>query len=151
VAVTFIQDARATFTLDGTEYGCQLKNVTLSVEVDGGGSTERVLCGDAIPDPLTFTDRLAGTIVQDWPAPGGGLIGHTRQAANRGKVVSFTLTSTSPAGYTATGKVQLTPLPVTIDPNAPAEADFDWKMTELTETYPAPAALSSDAPDTDAE
>jgi hypothetical protein len=139
VAVTVIQDARATFQLDGKEYACQLKNVTLTVEVGGGGDAERVLCGDALPDPLTFADRMTGTVIQDWPAPGGGLIGHTRLPANRGKVVDFTLTATSPSGYVATGKIQITPLDLTIDPNGRAESDVSWKITELTETYP-PAA-----------
>lgn len=147
MALTYIKDARATFTLDGTEHGCQLKNITLSVDTEGGGATERVLCGDAIPETLTFTDRMSGTIVQDWPAPGGGLIGHTRAEANRGKVVPFVLTATSPAGYSATGTVQITPLPVTVDPNGSAEADFDWKVVSLTETYPSAAPASSDAPE----
>lgn len=140
MAVTVIQNARATFQLDGKDYGCQLKNVTLTVDVAGGGSGEKVLCGDSLPDPLTFSDKMTGTVVQDWPAPEGGLIGHTRLPANRGKVVPFTLTATAPAGYSATGKVQLTPLDLTIDPNGSAESAFTWTITELAETYPPAVA-----------
>jgi hypothetical protein len=138
VAVTIVQNVTATFELDGTDYSCQFLSLTLTTETSGEGDPEYVLCGEQLPGTLRFTDRITGTMIQDWPAPGGGLIGHTRQSANRGKVVPFTLTGTTGGKtVTATGKVQLTPLPLGFDPNGRAEADVSWRVTELAETYPA--------------
>lgn len=140
MALTVVQNARATFVLDGSTFTAQLKNVTMTTDANGGGQGEKTLSGETIPDPLTFVDRITGTVVQDWPAAGGGLIGFSRKTANRGKVVPFTLTAVEPAGYAATGTVQVTPLDLTIDPNGSAESAVDWQLITLDETYPAAAA-----------
>lgn len=132
--------AAATFTVDGKDYAAQILNLTLTVEDNSGDENRKTLDGSAIPSASSYTDRLTGTLVQDWPAPEGGLIGHSRITANRGKVVPFVLTSVTPAGYSATGTVQIQPLDLTLDGNETAESAIDWKIITLAETYPAAAA-----------
>lgn len=139
--------AEATVTIDGTEHGCQIIDLVLTANDTSGTEDRKTLCGASIPSAATFEDRLTGTVVQDWPAPGGGLIGHTRTPDNRGKVVPFTIATVTPPGYTATGTVQLAPLDLSLNPNETAEAGLDWKIVSLTETYPAPAAATHDDPD----
>lgn len=139
MSVVTAKVAHATFVLDGTDYSCQIVDMTLTAESSGGGSDRRTLCGDLVPETETYTDSLTGTVIQDWPAPGGGLIGHSRVPANRGKVVPFTLTSVDPVGYSATGTIQMTPLDLSLNPNETAESAVSWKITTLTETFPAPA------------
>jgi hypothetical protein len=129
--------AAATFTIDGKDYAAQILNLTLTVEDTAGTEDRKTLDGSAIPSASSFTDRLTGQVVQDWPAPLGGLIGHSRITANRGKVVPFVLTSTNPAGYSATGTVQMSPLDLTLDGNDTAESAIDWKIITIAETYPA--------------
>jgi hypothetical protein len=127
----------ATFVLDSTDHSAQIVDVTLTAEGSGGGSDRRTLSGELVPETETYADTLNGTVIQDWPAPGGGLIGHTRAVANRGKVVPFTLTSVDPAGYVATGTVKMSPLDLGLNPNETAEAALSWKIVTLDETYPA--------------
>lgn len=137
MSVVTARMAHATFTVDGKEYGCQIVDLTLGADKSGGDASRRTLCGDLIPEQATYADRLTGTVVQDWPAPGGGLIGFTRATANRGRVVPFTLTVTDPADtYSATGTVQIDPLDVSINPNETAESDVDWTVVSLVETFP---------------
>lgn len=143
MALTTITNARATFTVDGDSYEAQLKNVTVTTDSSGGGTGDKTLSGETIPDPLTFVDRLTGTYVQDWTAPAGGLVGFSRE--HRGEVVDVELESV-PAAYKLVGTIQLTPLDVTLDPNAPAESSIDWQLITADETWPAaaPAPLEAD-------
>jgi hypothetical protein len=137
VSVITAKVAAATFTIDGTDYAAQILNLTLTVEDTAGTEDRKTLDGSAIPSASSYTDRLTGQVVQDWPAPLGGLIGHSRIAANRGKVVPFVVTSVNPAGYSATGTVQMAPLDLTLDGNDTAESGIDWKILTIAETYPA--------------
>lgn len=141
MAVTVIQNAQATVKIDGKDYSAQVKNLTLTVDTSSDGGGESTLSGDKIPESTTFQDKMTGTVVQDWPAPSGGLIGATRIPANRGKVVPFEITAVQPAGYSATGTLTLTPLDLTIDPNGRAESDVEWSIVTIAETYPTAAPL----------
>lgn len=148
MAITTVSLKSATFKIDPTtpaptgtptysgDYSAQLIDVKLTVDSSGGKSNRKTLSGDVIPESLTFTDQLQGTVLQDWPAVGGGLIGLSRDPAHRGGTFAFQVTSVDPAGYTATGVVQMTPLDLDLNPNDTAEAKLDWKITTLAETYP---------------
>lgn len=142
MAVTTVQIKSATVKIAGTDHAAQFRNVTLTTETNDPGTGDRTLDGSVIPSAATYTDKVTGTVVQDWPAPGGGLIGYAD--THRGEWVAIEVKSIDPAGTTFTGKVRLDPLDRTLDPNETATADVDWSLTDYVPTYPAPAAPLAD-------
>ncbi|AWY04759.1 major tail protein [Gordonia phage Emperor] len=105
------------------DLSCQLTKAQVTWDKDAEDPSH-VLCGDTVPGDVTYTAKLAGTVLQDLSAD--GVVDFTW--TNKGEAVAFRFVPSTTAGRTISGLVVIDPIDVGGDVKTKPTSEFEWDV-----------------------
>lgn len=122
--LTVSKQKNGTLTLNGTEFGCQTRNVKIVPPDQPDDASEEVLCGDLIPPDEGGDNawKLSINSIQDFTDP-AGLTKFLFD--NQGEAHAFVWRPTGAAGISISGTVIIWPTEIGGDVNKRLEAEVE--------------------------